>query len=205
LKREYTICYRYKKQHREAFRMSRLALNLLLTFLGKRLERASQKDRNFRAALSRDRTIVIAAGDVAHHFRIKNRNISAGRGIPTNYDVLLRFDTPGLALRTFLSGNRANKIVEGAIAGRVELAGNLMTLLWFDGRIQQVIPIGNQLRPPVRFEGTYAAPRDDIAAADRITREPAVDALNPDWKAAWTQREKLAMPRVADGEPHKEL
>ncbi|HIF09838.1 MAG TPA: hypothetical protein EYQ81_08320, partial [Sneathiellales bacterium] len=120
--------------------MSGFLLNSLLNLLGKLLVRASQRDRNFRAALTRDRTVVVAAGDVVHHFHIQNRNISTGRGMPDSFDCLLRFDTTGLALRTFMSRNRANKIVEGVLAGRAEIEGNLMTLLWFEGRIQQVLP-----------------------------------------------------------------
>ncbi len=185
--------------------MSRFALNKLLTMLGKRLVRASEEDRNFRAALTRDRTIVVIAEDVVHHFKIQNRNISAGYGVPADYDCLLRFDTTGLALRTFTSRNRTKKIVEGALNGRIELEGNLMTLLWFEGRIQQVIPIGNQMLPPARFEGAYTAPRDDIAAANMITREPAIEGLDPEWKAAWVHREKLSMLRTAGDDLQKEF
>ncbi len=185
--------------------MSGFLLNSLLNLLGKLLVRASQRDRNFRAALTRDRTVVVAAGDVVHHFHIQNRNISTGRGMPDSFDCLLRFDTTGLALRTFMSRNRANKIVEGVLAGRAEIEGNLMTLLWFEGRIQQVLPLGNQMRPPARFEGAYTAPRDDIAAAGQITREPAVDGLDSEWKAAWVQREKLSMLQTASDDLQKEF
>jgi len=185
--------------------MSKFLLNQLLTVVGKRLVRASQKDRNFRAALTRDRTVVVVAADVAHHFHIQNRNISVGNGIPEKYDCLLRFDTTGLALRTFLSRNRANKIVEGVLADKVEIEGNLMVLLWFEGRLQQVIPLGNQKRRPTRFEGAYAAPRDDIAAAHMITREPAIEGLDPEWKAAWVQREKLSMLQTASDDLQKEF
>ena len=185
--------------------MSRIALHALLNFIGKRLARASQTNPDFRAALSRDLTIVVAAGDVVHHFVVRDRNITAGLGFPLEHDCVLRFETTGQALRTFLSRNRVEKIVQGALDSTVQVEGNLMLLLWFEGRIQQVVPIGNQLRRPVRLEGAYTAPRDDVEAAAWITREPAVDALDPDWKAAWEQRKKLSMSKAGAGEPHKEF
>ena len=183
--------------------MSRIALNMLLTVLGKLLARASRVHPEFRKALTRDRTIAVTAGDVAHTYTVHDRTITASRGRPPEADCTLSFAATGQALETFMSVNRVGKIVEGALNGTVQLDGNLMLLLWFEGRIQQVLPVSK--RGPARFDGAYAAPRDDIKAASQITREPAVDALDPGWTAAWEQRKKLAMPRVAGGEPHKDF
>lgn len=190
--------------------MSRWALNALLTVLGKRLARASETSANFRAALSRDVTIIVEAGDVVHHYVTRDRTITAGRGAPpkaapAEASCTLKFTTTGKALRALSSRNRVNKIIANMLDQTAQVEGDIMLLLWFECRIQHVMPIGNQKRPPVRFEGAYTAPRDDIKAASWITREPAVEALSADQTAAWEQREKLSMSRAASGLRQKEF
>jgi hypothetical protein len=47
----------------------------------------------------------------------------------------------------------------------------------------------------------YIAPNLAGKVADRITREPAVDALDPAWTEAAAQREKLILWQVGRGAP----
>lgn len=185
--------------------MSRLALRILLSVLGWLLARASRTRPEFRGALSQDRTIVIAGGDVAYHYSIRDRRLIAGTGTGPEPDYTLRFATPWQAVTTLLSPNGVGKIIRGALDGTVELEGDITLLLWFEGRIQQVVPTRGPTHRTVRFPGAYVMPREDNRASAWITRLPAKSELDADWTAAWEQRNKIWMVRVGAGEPHLEF
>jgi hypothetical protein len=186
--------------------VARLALHCVLKILGMAMDLASRVSSRYRAALSRDRIIAIESKDgAAFHFVFHNRRVNGLLGRPAQADFTLRFTTSSQALGVLLSPRVVGKILNGILEGTVEHQGNLVLLLWFDGRVQQVAPLREPIRWPARFPGAYVKPRQDLAAAHLITREPAKPVLDADWAAAWKQRKKLLMMRVAAGEPHSEI
>jgi len=167
---------------------------------------ASRWSPRFRAALSRDRTIVLETGDgVRHQFVVRGRAVSSGGTVISRPDCRIVIATAAQALAIFLSPWGVGRLLAGIVEGTVSVEGSLYLLLWFDARLQSVVPIREPIRRPDRFPGAYVAPRNDIAVARWITREPPKSALDTDWVEAWTQRRKLLMMRVAAGEPAPEF
>jgi len=183
-----------------------LALLGVLATLAGVMSLASRVSSRFRAALSRDRIITLATKDgAAYHFIVCGRRISGRWGLPARADFMLTFTTAAQALGCLLSPSSVGKILNGILDRTIEHEGNLVLLLWFDGRVQQVAPLREPIRRPARFPGAYVKPRQDIAAASMITREATQEALDADWAAAWQQRNKLVMMRVAAGEQQTEF
>jgi hypothetical protein len=167
---------------------------------------ASWVSSRFRAALSRDRVIALATKDgAAYHFVVSGRRIKGRRGQPARADFTLRFTSAVQALRCLLSPASVGKILNGILDRSIEHDGSLVLLLWFDGRVQQVAPLREPIRRRARLPGAYVIPRRDIVAGSMITREPAQQTLDADWAAAWRQRNKLLIMRVAAGEPQAEF
>lgn len=182
--------------------MARIGLHLVLGVLARAMSLLSWGSSHFRAALSRDRVVALATKDgAAYHFFVSGRRIWGRRGTPARADFTLTFSSSRQALACLLSPSSVGKVVNGVLDGTIEHEGSLVLLLWFDGRVQQIVPLREPIRIPARFPGAYTEPRQDTAAAARIIREPAVESLDADWAAAWTQRNKLVMVRVAAGEP----
>lgn len=185
--------------------MARLALQAVLAVLAGLMSLASRLSSRFRAALSRDRVVALRTKDgAAYHFVVSCRRIWGRRGEPTRADFTLTFTTSSQALRCLLSPSSVGKILNGILDRTIEHEGSLVLLLWFDGRVQQVAPLREPIRRRARFPGAYVKPRQDIAAGSMIPREPAKVSLDADWTAAWQQRNKLVLVRVAAGEPPAE-
>jgi hypothetical protein len=173
--------------------LTRLALHGLLAVLAGVMYLASRVSAHFRAALSRDRVIALATKDgAAYHFIVSGRRIKGRRGRPARADFTLRFTSAAQALRCLLSPASVGKILNGILDRSIEHEGSLVLLLWFDGRVQQVAPLRELIRRPVRLPGAYVKPRQDTAAASMITREPGRTALDADWAAAWRQRKNCS-------------
>jgi hypothetical protein len=186
--------------------LARFALHLVLVVLACAMSLASWGSSRFRAALSRNRVIALATKDgVAYHFVVTGRRIRGRRGKPSSADFTLTFTSSAQALGCLLSSASVGKVLNGILDRSIEHEGSLVLLLWFDGRVQQVAPLREPIRFRARFPGAYVAPRQDIAVASMIMREPAVETLDADWTAAWKQRNKLVMLRVAAGEPEAEF
>jgi hypothetical protein len=167
---------------------------------------ASRVSSRFRAALSRDRIIALTTKDgAAFHFVVSGRRIRGRWGQPAQADFTLRFTSASQALRCLLSPASVGKILNGILDRSIEHEGSLVLLLWFDGRVQQVAPLREPIRRPARLPGAYLKPRHDVLAASMITREPVRAALDADWAAAWRQRNKLVMMRVAAGAPQEDF
>lgn len=182
--------------------VSRLALRALLVGAGLAMAAASRWNPRFRDALSRDRTIALETADgVTYWFLVRGRVISSGFGEARRFDCRLVIATAAQALGIFLSPRGVGKLITGIVEGSVTVEGDLYLLLWFDARLQSVLPVREPVRKPSRFPGAYVTPRDDVAAAGSITRESPKAELDPDWPEAWAQRRKLLMMRVAAGEP----
>jgi hypothetical protein len=186
--------------------VTRTALLGVLAALAGLMYLASRLSSRFRGALSRDRVIALETKDgAAYHFVVSGRRIKGQRGKPARADFTLTFTSSIQALRCLLSPSSVGKILNGILDRSIEHEGSLVLLLWFDGRVQQVAPLREPIRRRARFPGAYVKPRQDGAAASIIAREPAQDALDADWTAAWCQRNKLVMMRVAAGEPQAEF
>ncbi len=181
--------------------MSRVLLSLLLATLGKLLARASRRSAGFRAALSRERTLVVETLDgVAYHFVVRKRRLSAKRGPAGDADFRLCFATSREALGFLLASRGVERMLDGMGRGSIRVEGDLLLFLWFQGRLEAAAPFAAWRRRAERFPGAYTTPRDDIEAARWIRREPVSEALDPEWGAAARQRAKLLMMRVAAGE-----
>jgi hypothetical protein len=182
-----------------------VTLRILLTMIGTLLAIASRASAGFRRAITRDLVIEIATdGGVAHHFVFRDRLASGRAGSAAAPDCVLRFATASQAVRTLLARHNVSHLVAGLLDGTVSIRGNPFHLLWFADLAQQIVPTAARLRwatPP----GRYVAHDPTLPAAKRITREPAVSALDPAWTEAARAREKLVMMRVAAGEPAKEF
>lgn len=186
--------------------VSRLVLKALLIAAGVAMAVASRWSPRFRAALSRDRTIELATRDgVRHQFVVRDRAVSSSATVVSRPDCRIVIATATQALGIFLAPSGVGKLLRGMVDGTVSVEGSLYLLLWFDARLQSVLPIREPIRRPERFPGAYLSPRNDVAAARWITREPAKSALDADWVDAWAQRRKLLMMRVAAGEPAPEF
>ena len=181
--------------------VSRMVLRALLFGAGVMMAVASRMSPRFRAALSGDRTIVLETGDgVRRRFVVRGRAVSSDGRVTERNDCRVVIVTAARALGIFLSPRSVGKLVAGIVDGTVSVEGNLYLLLWFDARLQSVLPIREPIRRPDRFPGAYLRPRDDIAASRWITREPPKSTLDADWSEAWNQRRRLLMMRVAAGE-----
>jgi hypothetical protein len=184
----------------------RLVLRALLVGAGAMLAAASRWSPRFRATLSGDRIIVLETGDgVRRRFVVRGRAVSSDGDVAGRPDCRVVIDTAARALGIFLSPRGVGKLVAGIVDGTVSVEGSLYLLLWFDARLQSVLPIREPIRKRDHFPGAYVRPRDDIAAARWITREPAKSTLDADWSEAWEQRRTLLMMRVAAGEAAPEF
>lgn len=167
---------------------------------------ASRVSSRFRAALSRDRVIALATRDgAAYHFIVAGRRMRGRRGTPTHADFTLTFTSAAQALRCLLSPASVGNVLNGILDGSITHEGSLVLLLWFDGRVQQVAPLREPIRRRARFTGVDVQVRQDTAASAMITREPAQEALDANWTAAWKRRNQLLIMRVAAGEPQPEF
>jgi hypothetical protein len=182
-----------------------MALRALLTLMGALLAIASRASTGIRRAITRDLVIEISTDDgVAHHFVFRDRLASGHSGKAPAADSALRFATASQAVRTLLARHPVSQLVAGLLDVTVSVRGNPFHVLWFAELAQQIVPTAARVRwatPP----GAYVAPDPSLAAANRITREPACAALDPAWTEAARAREKLVMMRVAAGEPAKEF
>jgi hypothetical protein len=178
--------------------MARAALTLLLSCVGGLLAFASRKRANFRAALSRERTIALETGDgVAFHFAARERRFVWGRGASAQCDFRLRCHDSRQMLGVLLAPDGLGRILTGMAREQIQMTGDLLLFVWFQGRIAEAWPI--RKTPRKRFPGAYIRAHDDIAAAASIRREAPAEALDPDWAAASKAREELLIWRVACG------
>lgn len=180
--------------------MYRYALTFLFTVLTILMRLACRWSSGFRAAISRDRIIAVDTDDgVSYHWAFQNRGVIGARRSAPEAGCRLLFTSAAQALRVFLSRDSVGKIVRGVLDRSIRYEGSLVLLLWFDGRIQQVAPLREPFRGSVTYPGAYAKPCEDFEASASIAREPSLSELDAQLTAAWKQREKLLMMRVAAG------
>lgn len=104
-----------------------MKLRLMLWLLGWLLKRALRRKPRFRELLGEMRGLDwgIATEDlaIARHYRMSPRGIQAGRGLPVDLDLELRFEDEASALEV-LKKPTQQAFLDGMMAGRVRLVGD---------------------------------------------------------------------------------
>ncbi len=180
----------------------RVAFRLVLAVLGLGLVMACRLSRHFREQVTRTLVVQVGSRDgVFHHYRFRPRALSSHLGRASAPDLSLTFDTARQGWLTLLHPHAIGKIIEALQARKATYTGNAVLVLWFYALTRFVLPIGRTRRDRVALPGSFIAPNPDSAVASRITREPAVQELDPDWKPAHIQRNKMALIKASRGEP----
>jgi hypothetical protein len=163
----------------------------------------SRVNRRFRCQVTANEVIEVRTEDgVAWHyvFAFPGRHVSSRAGRPRSPASLsLCFETSGLALTTLVRPRAVGRIVQLLLAERATYAGNPAYVPWFWGLTRMVLPYGRQrpLREPL--PGALSEPNPGSKVADRITREPVAQTLDPGWTGALAARQKMAMVRGSTG------
>ena len=119
-----------------------LVLRLLLVGAGVLLAAASRWSPRFRASLTAERTIVLETRDgVCRRFIVRARAISSDGDVAGRAHCRVVIETSAQALGIFLSPRGVGKLLAGIVDGTVAVEGSLYLLLWFDARLQSVLPI----------------------------------------------------------------
>ncbi|TFH87510.1 hypothetical protein EQG41_05350 [Billgrantia azerbaijanica] len=104
-----------------------MKLRLMLWLLGWMLKRALRRKPRFRDSLTAMRGLDwgIATEDltIARHYRMSPHGIRAGRGLPVDLDLELRFEDEATALK-ILRKPTQQAFLDGMMAGRVRLVGD---------------------------------------------------------------------------------
>jgi len=184
----------------------KIVFDVLLLTVGLLLVVASRFRRRIQSQITRDVLFEIASDDgVARRFGLHaaTRTISLEAVSEQRPDTTVRFGCALDGIRTLVSTRTTARIVEGMNYGNTRLEGNPVLLLWFHALTRTVVPIGSTRRPrlwrlpPIKVR----EPERHAPWAARITREPAIDQLDPTWQEAWVAREKLLQVRACNGEP----
>lgn len=182
--------------------INRGIFRVVLAVLGLGLVVACKLSQRFREQVTRDLIVQIGSQDgVYHHYVFTPRALSSHFGPTGMPDLSLTFDTAAQGWWTLLHPHAIGKIIEALHARTATYTGNAVLVLWFYALTRYVLPIGRTRRDKVALPDSYVAHNPNSAVASRITREPAVDELDPDWKPAHIQREKMALIKASRGEP----
>ena len=177
-----------------------MTFRLVLWAAGVLLTLASRTSPRLRAQLARDMTVCIASRDgVARSYVFHNRRVSSHVGLTPGAHCTLTFQTAAEGARIFLARDCIALVVDGLGFRQIELQGDPASVLWFYEMVMAYVP-GRTPRSHV-MPNAYVAPNLTGKVADRITREPAVDGLDPAWTEAAAQREKLILWQVGRGAP----
>ena len=180
-----------------------MTFRLVLWAAGVLLALASRTSSRLRAQLARDMTICIGSRDgVARSYIFHNRRVSSHPVLTPGAHCMVMFQTAAEGVRIFLAPDCIALVVDGLALKKIELQGDPTSVLWFYEMVMAYVP-GRSRRPQVMhvMPDAYVTPNLDGKVADRITREPAVDALDPAWTEAAAQREKLILWQVGCGAP----
>lgn len=180
--------------------MGPLLLTWMLRLMLWLLMRASRTDPAYRAALSRDLRVELTTGDgVSMCFVVRDRRFGrddAGHGA----DLSLHFRNSLDALAFLISRDPLSRMIDAETASSIIVNGNVMLLLWFQGRIQQAVPFARGRRRKITLPGSVTAPIIASGTRRQIERLPAVAELDPDWPGAHRARDQIYMVRVAQGD-----
>lgn len=184
--------------------MGRLLLRVLLGVLGFLLVAASRVSHRFRAQITRDVVIEVRSKDgVAHHYAFTGatRSMRSRCGpAPGTPDLAVTFDTGMLGFLTLIRTDAIGTVVGLMHQRRVTYTGNATYVLWFWSLTRMVLPLGRERRDKAPLPGALLAPDPTSKVADRITREPVADTLDPAWPEAHVAQRKLPLVRGSTGE-----
>ncbi|MDA0823423.1 MAG: hypothetical protein O3C28_13515 [Proteobacteria bacterium] len=177
-----------------------MIFRILLWAVGQQLALASRYSPRLRAQLTRDLTYTVASKDgIARSFVLRNRTISSRPGPSPDTSATLIFDSASQAVRILLASNAVELIVQGMARRTITVFGDPTTVLWFYEMVFGFLPW--RRTPRCEMPGAYIKHDPSSKVADRITREPAITQLDPAWRGAVMQREKLVMWKVGQGAP----
>jgi hypothetical protein len=179
-------------------------LRVLLWALGYGLVLASRLSVSVRSQITRSLTVEISTDDgIARHwiFDGQRRRVTASAGSVEAPNFAVRFTSSGRALRDLTSHRAVDRILGDQTRGAVRLDGSPMILLWFDGLMRKLVPIGQASAARHALPGAYLAHDPASNGVEQIMIEPAAEQLDPRWTAAWTARAKLWIVRGASGDP----
>ncbi len=184
--------------------VARGAFKVLLGTLGLAFSQATRVMPRLRQQIAEDQVIEIRAEDgVAHHyvFTYPARKIRSKSGRPPGESTLsLCFESSGLGFITLINPKAIGKINRLLLARRATYTGNAGLVPWFWGLTRMVLPYGRQKRMKEVLHGALIAPNPQSKVADRITREPVAEALDPNWTDAVTANQKMPMVRACAGD-----
>ena len=175
-----------------------IVFRIVLWTLGVLLAAGSRASARVRSQLGREFALVVESADgVARTYFIEKRRVSSRSGATPGARCTLRFRTAAIGTAILLASNAADRIFDGLRSGDVECEGQAAYVLWFYQLAMGLNPL--QRRPRQTWPDAYVVHDPGRKAAKRITREPAVDELDPSWSAAHRQREKLLLWEVGRG------
>lgn len=176
-----------------------MVFRILLWLVGVQLALASRLSSRLRRQLSQNLTFTLAAKNgVARTYTFLNRRLSSAAGMGLSpASCTLTFESTAQGVRILLASNAIEKIVDGLGRRIIELEGDPTTVLWFYEMVFGFLPW--RKTPRQNMPDAYVMPNPNSKVASRITREPAVDELDPGWSGAVQQREKLVMWQVGQG------
>ena len=175
-----------------------MSFRFVLWAMGVLLAVASRTNQRLRSQLARDMTVVIGTKDgVARSFIIKNRQISSHPGSALNRQCAIIFNTASQGARIFVAVDAIGQIVDGLASGDIEVQGQAAVVLWFYELTIAFMP--GRKRRSQEMPDAYTEHDPDAKVANRITRERAVQALDPACMDAVAQREKLLIWQVGRG------
>ena len=175
-----------------------MVFRLVLWLIGALLWIASRTSSRLRLQLARNvRLAVVSKDGVARTYVFRNRHASSHSGVADDASCTIIFQTAAQGARIFLAEDAIKRIVDGLARREVEVKGEATIVLWFYEMVMAYVPwskSGSSAMP-----NGYVAPDPNGKVADRITREPAVEQLDPNWRGANEQRENLVIWQVGKG------
>ena len=176
-----------------------MLFRIVLWGIGTLLVITSRVHARCQGQLTRDMTITVASRDgIARSFVFRNRRVSSHAGRSEDASMILTFPSASVGVQVLLARNAVLQICRGLTAKEIDLIGAPARVLWFYEMVIHYLP---WRRPRYhKAPNAYIAHDPNSKAADRITREPAVQELDPGWTAAIAQREKTDIWRVAKGD-----
>lgn len=175
-----------------------MSLRVVLWVIGAALAVGSRVSGTVRARLGRDMTFVVASRDgVARSYVMRNRRVSSHAGAASNARCTLWFRDAPTGTRILLAANTIDQIVDGFGNGEVECDGQAAVVLWFYELVMGLNPL--KFPPRDVWPDSYVAHDPARKAADRITVEPPVSALDSDRDLARAQREHIILWQVGRG------
>ncbi|MCL7380365.1 hypothetical protein [Streptomyces sp. 35G-GA-8] len=198
---------RVYRQRRAAHAAAVTGLRVLLWWLGHGLVLAARCSPALRSQITRDLTVEISADDgPGRHwdFDGQRRLVATSAGRAAAPDFAVRFSGSAHALRDLVSPDAVDAIMRDRVDGTVRVEGNHLLLMWFRGLVRKVVPIGGADPPRRALPGAYVAHDPAANGVEKITVEPAVRRLDPQWTGGWQARAKLWIVQGTNGEPLRE-